>query len=46
MFQVLLDHHEAPAYTTIGKYTQNTPILVYALPPDDEQIVLETCRIC
>jgi hypothetical protein len=26
-------------------YTQTVPV-VYAVPPDDEQIVLETCREC
>jgi molybdopterin synthase catalytic subunit len=26
--------------------TQNVSVVVYALPPHDEQIVLDTCREC
>jgi hypothetical protein len=28
------------------KYAQSIPIFVYVVPPDDEQIVIETCTAC
>jgi hypothetical protein len=27
-----------------SQYAQNVPVVVYTVPPDDEQIVLEKCR--
>jgi hypothetical protein len=37
MFQALFAHVQGALHE---------PIAVYAVPPDDEQIVLETCRGC
>jgi hypothetical protein len=37
--------HSDPGSSQPTQYAQNIPI-VYAVPPGDEQIVLETCRGC
>jgi hypothetical protein len=35
-----------PASSQPTQYAQNIPIVVYAVPLDDEQTVLETCTGC
>jgi hypothetical protein len=35
-----------PASPHPTEYAHNLPIVVYAVPPDDEQIVVETCTGC
>jgi hypothetical protein len=30
----------------VNIYAKNIPIFLYAVPPDDEQIVLENCTGC
>jgi hypothetical protein len=35
-----------PGSNQLTQYAQNIPTVACAVPPDDEQIVLETCRCC
>jgi hypothetical protein len=57
MFRALLAHYQkvlhirklvyfVPIISTGDIIRTNIPIVVYAMPPDDEQVVLEICRGC
>jgi hypothetical protein len=38
--------HSNPGSSQQTKHTHNIPTVVYAAPPEDEQVVLETYRGC
>jgi hypothetical protein len=52
MFQALFAYRqEAPHIKQLVYFVRIMsagcyPIVVYAVPPDDEQVVLETCKSC
>jgi hypothetical protein len=50
MFGILLlpglEWNFNPGSSQQTQHARNIPIVVRALPPEDEQVVLETCRVC
>jgi hypothetical protein len=46
MFRALLEFHSNPGSSHQTQHARNIQIVVCAAPPEDEQVVLETCKGC